>query len=100
VNHHGSLNVCSAWGGVDISEAAEEARFWDTHDSTDFLGAFRPAKLTFPKRKPKVLVSVRLGTSEVALMRQIAARKGLGYGSLLRMWLTERLLEEVPAQQK
>lgn len=78
---------------------AEEARFWDTHDSTQFLGEFKPAKLTFPAHKPKVLVSVRLGKSEVVLMRQIAARKGLGYGSLLRMWLTERLLEEVPADK-
>ncbi len=76
---------------------AEEARFWDTHDSTPFLGEFKPAKLTFPTHKPKVLVSVRLGKSEVALMRQIAAHKGLGFGSLTRMWLTERLLEEVPA---
>lgn len=78
---------------------AEEARFWDTHDSTDFLGAFRAARLTFPKPTPKVLVSLRLPKSEVAVLRRLAARKGLGYGSLIRMWLTERLLEELPAHR-
>ena len=74
----------------------EEAKFWDTHDSIDYLGAFKPARLTFARRKPKVLVSVRLGKSELALMRRLASQKGLGYGSMLRMWLTERLLEEAP----
>ena len=74
---------------------AEEARFWDTHDTTEFLDEFKPAKLTFARPKPKVLVSVRIAKSEVALLRRLAARKGLGYGSLIRMWLTERLLDEV-----
>lgn len=79
---------------------AEEARFWDTHDTTDFLDELRPAKVTFPHPKPKVLVSIRIGKPEVALLRRIAARKGLGYGSLMRMWLTERLLTELPPARK
>lgn len=79
---------------------AEEARFWDTHDSTDFLAEFRPAKVTFVRPKPKVLVSVRIAKPEVKLLRRIAARKGLGYGSLIRMWLTERLLDELRVASK
>lgn len=79
---------------------AQEARFWDTHDSTEFLEELTPVKVTFPKPKPKVLVSVRIGKPEVALLRRIAARKGLGYGSLLRLWLTERLLEEAGAASR
>jgi len=79
---------------------AEEARFWDTHDSTEFLDEFKPAKVTFPRPKPKVLVSVRIAKSEVALLRHMAARKGLGYGSLIRMWLTERLFDELRAAKK
>ena len=74
---------------------AEEARFWDTHDSTEFLGEFKPATVTFPRPKPKILVSVRIAKPEVALLRRIAARKGLGYASLIRMWLAERLLDEL-----
>ena len=74
---------------------AEEARFWDTHDSTEFLDALTPAKLTFSRPRPKVLVSVRLAKADVGLLRRLATRKGLGYGSLIRMWLTERLLDEL-----
>ena len=79
---------------------AEEARFWDTHDSTEFLEDFKPARLTFARRKPKVLVSVRLGKSEVALMRKLAAQKGLGFGPMTRMWLTEKLLEEASTAKR
>ena len=79
---------------------AEEAHFWDTHDSTEFLGEFKPATLTFPRSRPKVLVSVRIGKGEVALLRRIAERKGLAYGSLIRMWLRERLLDELRTAKK
>ena len=76
---------------------AEEARFWDTHDTTEFLDEFKPATLTFARPKPKVLVSIRLAKPDIVLLRRVAARKGLGYGSLIRMWLTERLLDEAHA---
>ena len=79
---------------------AEEARFWDTHDTTAFLDEFTPVNVTFSKPKPKVLVSVRIAKSEVALLRRIAARKGLGYGSLIRLWLTERLLDELHTSKR
>ena len=79
---------------------AEEARFWDTHDSTEFLDEFTPAKVTFVRPKPKMLVSVRIAKPEVELLRRVAARKGLGYGSLIRMWLRERLLTELHPTHK
>ena len=74
---------------------AAEARFWDTHNSTKYLDEFTPVKVTFPRPEPKVLISVRLAKSDVGLLQRIAARKGLGYGSLIRMWLTQRLIEEL-----
>ena len=79
---------------------AEEAHFWDTHDSTDFLDELTPVKVSFPRPKPKVLVSIRLAKPQVRLLQRLAARKGLGYGSLMRMWLTERLLEELRPAHK
>ena len=79
---------------------AEEARFWDRHDSIGFLEEFKPAKVTFPRPKPKVLVSVRIAKSDVGLLRRLAARKGLGFGSLIRMWLRERLLDELRTTKK
>ena len=79
---------------------AEEAHFWDTHDTTDFLGELKPAKLTFAHPQPKVSVSIQIGKTEAVLLRQIAARKGLGYHSMIRLWLAERLLDELPAIKK
>ena len=79
---------------------AEEARFWDTHDTTAFLAELTPVKVTFAAPKPKVLVSVRLAKPDVALLRRIAVRKGLGYASLIRMWLTSRLIDELRAVKR
>ena len=72
----------------------EEARFWDTHDSVDFVGELVPAKLSFTKPR-KRLVSMRLPEAEIIGLKKVAARKGLGYLSLVRMWVTEKLLEEI-----
>ena len=79
---------------------AEEAHFWDTHETTDYVDEFKPAKLTFTRPKPKVSVSIRIGKAEAALLRQIATRKGLGYHSMIQLWLAERLLDELPAVKK
>ena len=79
---------------------AEEAQYWDTHDTTEFLDELKPAKLILSRPKPKVSVSIRIGKTEAALLRQIAARKGLASGSLIHLWVTERLLDELPAAKK
>ena len=75
---------------------ADEARFWDTHDSAGFIREFTPAQLEFPKPR-KRLVSMRLPEAEIIGLKRIAARKGVGYLTLIRMWLTERFFREIRA---
>ena len=79
----------------------EEARFWNSHDAADFLNELTPirGKLEFPKPQRR-LVSMRLPESEIMALKQVAARKGTGYLTLLRMWVTERLLEEIEQRRK
>ena len=74
----------------------EEARFWETHDVTDFLNELNPVKnkITFPKPQRR-LVSMRLPESEIMGLKQVASRKGIGYLTLIRMWVTEKLLVEI-----
>lgn len=72
----------------------EEAAFWDKQDSTKFLSEFTQAKLEFPKPRKK-LVSMRLPEHEIIGLKRIAARKGIGYLTLIRMWVTERFFKEV-----
>ena len=79
---------------------AEEAAFWDTHDSTEFLSEFKPANLKFSPTQPQVSVSIRLAKTEAKRLHLLAEQKGLAFGSLLRMWVKERLLAELQTGQK
>ncbi len=71
----------------------EERRFWDTHSITEFLADLKPAKVEFIRFKKK-LISLRLDTPQIESLKQIASRKGLGYLSLIRYWINERLSKE------
>lgn len=71
----------------------EERKFWDTHEITDFLDEIKPAKIEF-KRPRRKLVSIRLDAVQIQALREIAARKGLGYLTLIRSWISERLIAE------
>ncbi|HBL15355.1 MAG TPA: hypothetical protein DD417_00965 [Elusimicrobia bacterium] len=48
-----------------------------------------PVHLRFPK--PRRLIALRMDDAALDAIRRIAARKGLNYSTLMRMWLTERL---------
>lgn len=71
----------------------EERKFWNTHSITDFLDELKPVKVEFAKPKKK-LISIRLETPQIESLKQIASRKGLGYLSLIRYWISERLSKE------
>ena len=72
----------------------EEAEFWGEHDTTQFLSEFEPVSIKFPKPKKK-LVSMRLPEPEIIGLKRIAARKGIGYLTMIRMWVTERFFKEI-----
>ncbi len=73
----------------------EVAKFWDTHSLADFEEELRPAKdLVFVKPERQI-VSLRLDRKLVTALKHFAQRKGIGYSSLLRMWVLERLEQEI-----
>lgn len=73
----------------------EEAAFWDTHDSTEFLEDTTPVDVTFvDARPPKKLISLRLDPAAIEKLKAVAQKKGVGYQTLLRMWVMERLALE------
>ncbi len=73
----------------------EEAAFWDTHDSTEFLEDTTPVDVTFvDARPPKKLISLRLDPAAIEKLKAVAHKKGVGYQTLLRMWVMERLALE------
>jgi predicted DNA binding CopG/RHH family protein len=76
----------------------EEAEFWDTHDSTDYLDDTEPTELTFVDARPqKRSISLRIDGDAIDALKDIAGRKGMGYQTLIRMWVMERLEKEVKA---
>ncbi len=78
----------------------EIAEFWDTHSLADFEEELRPAKdIVFVKPERQV-VSLRLDRKIVKALRSLGARKGIGYSTLLRMWILERLYKETHGSSK
>ena len=73
----------------------EEAAFWDTHDSTESLEDTAAADVTFVDARPaKKLISLRLEPAAIDRLKAIAQQKGVGYQTLMRMWVMERLALE------
>ncbi len=70
----------------------EESDFWDTHDATDYFDETVEVDVRFVDARPKKIpVSMRLDRKMVADLKAVARRQGIGYQTLIRMWLLERL---------
>ena len=81
----------------------EEARFWDTHDSIEYLDEFKSVEIEvvpeleesiLAKRELKKPVTLRLDPAQIENVKRIASRKGLPYQTLIRMWITEAIQQE------
>ncbi len=68
----------------------EEADFWATHDTTDYLAETKEVKVKFT-RPTKKLVSLRLDEKNIKELKKLAQGKGIGYLELIRMWVLENL---------
>ena len=78
----------------------EEAAFWDTHDVTEFVGVeFQPVEVTIGPELAGRL-TVRLDQADRQEMARRARAKGVDLSTLARLWLEERLRQEVEADAK
>lgn len=67
------------------------AAFWDTHDFADYIEDTEPADDVVFEKQTKETISIRLERRQVKELKKIARRVGLGYTSLVRSWVTEKL---------
>src|SRR5260370_33690564 len=67
------------------------ARFWDTHDLTDFEGDLEEVRQPVFVRAKGTMLTVSLKASEAQRLKRIASSKGLKDTALLRQWIVERL---------
>lgn len=78
-----------------FKDEKEESDFWDTHEVTDYLDELIPVDITFVDARPnKTPISLRLEPETITRLKEVAGRKGIGYQTLIRMWVMERLNSE------
>lgn len=74
----------------------EEAEFWDSHNSIDFLDETESVEVTFVDARPAMKqISLRLDPSVIDQLKSLAVGKGIGYQTMIRMWVMERLGQEI-----
>ncbi len=74
----------------------EERKFWATHDSTKYFDAMREVKGFLRDTRPKKkAISIRVDEPALAQLKKVAAKKGLGYQTLMRQWVLEKLKKEI-----
>lgn len=74
----------------------QEAQFWDTHDTTDYIDWSKAEETIFSNLKPSTeSISIRLPSSLLANIKNIANKKDVPYQSLMKIFLSERIKQEL-----
>jgi predicted DNA binding CopG/RHH family protein len=73
----------------------EERKFWDTHDSSEYVDWSLAKKAVFPNLKPTSrAISLRLPASMLDELRRLANQRDVPYQSLIKVFLRERIDQE------
>ena len=73
-----------------------ERRFWNKHDSTDFIDWENGKRVVLGKLKPSSrTISIRLPEMMIEELKLLANKKDVPYQSLLKMFLAERIESEL-----
>ncbi|MDF7825618.1 BrnA antitoxin family protein [Pontiellaceae bacterium B12227] len=71
---------------------AEERRFWQSHDSSEYVDWADAEEVVLPKLKPSTkTISLRLPESMVDELKLLANKRDVPYQSLLKVFLSERI---------
>ncbi len=74
----------------------QERRFWAKHNSTDYVDWSKADKAIFPNLKPTTeSISLRLPSSLLVRIKQLANEKDVPYQSLMKVFLSERVKNEL-----
>ena len=73
-----------------------ERDFWAERDSVDYVDWSKSERVVFPRLKPSTkTISVRLPEALLDDLKYIANKKDVPYQSLLKIYLAERVEEEL-----
>lgn len=71
---------------------AEERRFWESHDSTEYVDWAKAEPVRLPNLKPTTTaISLRLPISLLEGVKIAANKRDVPYQSLIKTWLAEKL---------
>ena len=74
----------------------EERDFWASHDSTGYVDWSKASRTLLPNLKPSSrTISLRLPESMIAQLKVLANRRDVPYQSLMKVFLGERIREEL-----
>ena len=75
---------------IPITDSIQElARFWDTHDITEFEGELQ--EVTEPVFRREEFIRIRLPLNDLVTIKEIARSKGIEYTELIRQWVSEKV---------
>jgi predicted DNA binding CopG/RHH family protein/DNA-binding XRE family transcriptional regulator len=76
----------------EFTSEAEERKFWETHDSADYVDWSEAAQVRFPKLKPSTRsISIRLPESLLEEVQILANKNDVPYQSLIKMLIAQSL---------
>ena len=74
---------------------AEERRFWETHDTTDYVDWSKALDASFPDLKPTTTtISLRIPSGLLSELKILANKHDVPYQSLLKVLLAESVARE------
>ncbi len=80
----------------DFVDEEAEREFWATHDSAEYIEWTQAQSVIFPNLKPSTkTISLRLPESMLNELRLLANKRDVPYQSLIKMFLQERINQEL-----
>ena len=71
---------------------AEEKRFWESNDSSDYVDWSRAKNVAMPNLKPSTrTISLRLPEMLLDNIKREANRRDIPYQSLIKAWLADNI---------
>lgn len=76
----------------------EEREFWSANDSTGYIDWKKARRVVMPNLKPSLkTISLRLPEAMIEELKLLANKRDVPYQSLLKVFLAERIREELKA---
>lgn len=85
----------------DFKNSEEEAAFWSTHDSAEYIDWSQAKKTVFPNLKLSTeSISLRLPSPLLARIKELANEKDVPYQSLMKVYLSDQVKRELKLAHK